>query len=842
MWPIFKKWFSTPARYRLSKYGGQVKMVNAMEAEFEAMEDGQLRAMTETLRERLKNGASLEEILPAAFGAVREVSKRALGQRPYDVQLMGGIVLNEGNIAEMKTGEGKTLVATLPSYLNVLGGKSVHIVTVNDYLARRDEVWMGGIFHRLGVKTGCITSGMSLEEKKKAYEADVMYGTNNEFGFDYLRDNMALSEENRVQRGFDFAIVDEVDSILVDEARTPLIISGPAEDHTDLYKVINDLVRKLVREDYVLDEKQKSVILSDGGVEKAQKWLGEKSLLRGDDLYDYENVQLMHHINQSLRAHTLFKRDKDYIVRQNAVVIIDEFTGRMMPGRRFSGGLHQALEAKERVSILKEQQTLSSITFQNYFRLYEKLAGMTGTAATEAEEFSDIYNLSVVEIPTHRPMIRADLQDQIYRTKEEKQASIIGRIKEIVKTQQPLLVGTASIEQSDYFSSLLEKEGLVHEVLNARNHEKEAFIIAQAGRKGALTIATNMAGRGTDIQLGGNEEMLMQQLEEGDEEARERLKEQVATEKEEVIKLGGLYILGTERHESRRIDNQLRGRSGRQGDPGKTCFFLSLEDDLMRVFGSEKLENMLKKLGWEKGESLAHPWISRSLEKAQEKIENRNYDIRKTLLKYDNVLNEQRTIVYQQRREMMQQESVEDIIADIKVEVVENLWRDYVAENPTGERLNELKEVLRGKFNVVVKEACETAESLKEFVTDEIDRRIVNNRVLVGQENMGGIERSFLLQVVDRCWKDHMYSLEMVRQSVGLRAYGQKNPLSEYRKEAFHLFEKFLQQVRERILQILLNISIQKKPVVQAPSVKKVLVKGKKGNPQQRGRKKGRRR
>ena len=676
---IARKLFGSANDRRIKGYAPNVEAINALEPELEKLSDDQFRARTDEFRAKLAAGEKLDDLLVPAFATVREAAKRTLGQRHFDVQLIGGMVLHEGSIAEMKTGEGKTLVSTLPVYLNALAGKGVHVVTVNDYLARRDAEWMGQIYKFLGMSVGVIVHGIEEDERHAAYAADITYGTNNEYGFDYLRDNMKYELAAMVQRGHNFAIVDEVDSILIDEARTPLIISGAIDDRSDLYNIIDAYIPKLDAEDYEIDEKQRSVSFTEVGTEKLENLLREAGILKGDSLYDVENVTVVHHVNQGLRAHKLFQRDKDYIVRDDEVVIIDEFTGRMMPGRRYSEGLHQALEAKEHVKIQPENQTLASITFQNYFRMYSKLAGMTGTAATEADEFADIYGLDVVEVPTNREMVRIDDDDEVYRTADEKFKAIIELIKDCHERGQPILVGTTSIEKSELLSEMLKKDKVTHQVLNARYHEQEAFIIAQAGVPGAVTIATNMAGRGTDIQLGGNFDMRVQQelgeIPEGEERERriEKIRAEIAVLKEQALAAGGLFVLGTERHESRRIDNQLRGRSGRQGDPGHSKFFLSLQDDLMRIFGSERMDGMLQKLGLKDGEAIVHPWINRALEKAQQKVEARNFDIRKNLLKFDDVMNDQRRVIFEQRIDLMGQETVTETVADMRHEVVENL-------------------------------------------------------------------------------------------------------------------------------------------------------------------------
>ncbi len=797
----------------------EVERINALEPELEKLSDEELRARTGRFRERLAAGESLDDILHEAFATVREAAKRTLGQRHFDVQLIGGIVLHQGKIAEMKTGEGKTLVATLPVYLNALTGRGVHVVTVNDYLARRDAEWMGPIYRLLGLSVGCIVSGMDESARRAAYACDITYGTNNEFGFDYLRDNMRMRLEDMVQRGHYYAIVDEVDSILIDEARTPLIISGPAEDSSELYRRVDELVRRLEPEDWEKDEKQRTVVLTERGVERMQALLEEAGLLKSGDLYDIENVTLVHHIQQALRAHHLFQRDVDYLVRNNQVIIVDEFTGRMMPGRRYSDGLHQALEAKEGVPVQPENQTLASITFQNYFRLYEKLAGMTGTAATEAAEFEEIYGLQVVVIPTHKPMIRKDEDDEVYRTAREKYEAIVREIEEAHRRGQPVLVGTVSIEKSEHLSKLLKQKRIPHQVLNARYHEKEAQIIAQAGRVGAVTIATNMAGRGTDIQLGGNAEMrIRQELGENPDAAEaERIRREVAQEHERVVELGGLYVIGTERHEARRIDNQLRGRSGRQGDPGRSKFFLSLEDDLMRIFGSDRMDGMLQKLGLKEGEAIIHPWINKALEKAQQKVEARNFEIRKNLLKFDDVMNDQRKVVYEQRLELMRSEDVSETVRDMRYQVIEDLVRRHIPEKAYPEQWEseKLQKELERVFGIalpVVEWAREEGiaeEEIEERVRAATDKLMARKVAQYGEAIMRAAEKSILLQVLDHLWKEHLLHLDHLRQGIHLRGYGQRDPLNEYKREAFALFEAMLANLRLTVTQVLAHLEIR---------------------------------
>ena len=805
--------------------------IGALEPDLEALSDSDIKARTGVLKERAANGESLDDLLVDAFATVREAARRALGQRHFDVQLVGGMVLHEGGIAEMKTGEGKTLVATLPVYLNALAGRGVHVVTVNDYLAQRDAEWMGRVYRFLGLETGCIVAGLDTAERRAAYAADVTYGTNNEFGFDYLRDNMKFSLEERVQREAEFAIVDEVDSILVDEARTPLIISGPTEDNSELYVRVDRLMPRLVEEDYEVDEKARKATLTDAGAERLEKLLADEGLLKSPGLYDVQNIAVVHHVNQALNAHKLFRRDVDYIVKDGKVVIIDEFTGRMMEGRRYSNGQHQALEAKEKVNIENENQTLASITFQNYFRLYPKLAGMTGTAATEAAEFSEIYGLGVVEVPTHMPMIRADNDDEIYRTADEKLEAIVAQIEDCRERGQPVLVGTTSIARSEELAALLKKRKVPHHVLNARYHEQEAFIVAQAGRPGAVTIATNMAGRGTDIQLGGNLEMRLAEELGGieDSEKRKRVAEKVEREieagHERAIAAGGLYVIGSERHESRRIDNQLRGRSGRQGDPGASKFFLSLEDDLMRIFGSDRMDGMLRRLGLEDGEAIYHPWINRALAKAQEKVEARNFEIRKNLLRFDDVMNDQRKVVYAERVDLMSAADVSDAISDMRAHVVEGLVSRHIPENAFSEQWDTdglRQEALRvfGLDLPVADWAAEEGiadEEIRSRLADAVDRKMAEKAARVGPETLRRVEKSLMLQLLDRLWKDHLLSLDHLRQGIGLRAFGQRDPLNEYKREAFEMFDAMLERFREAVTATLAHVEVQLQPPAEAP-------------------------
>ena len=819
---IAKRVFGSANERYLKTLHKDVAAINALEAGLEGLTDEDLAARTPWLKGRLQAGEELDDLLVDAFATVREASKRALGQRPFDVQLMGGIVLYKGMIAEMKTGEGKTLAATLPVYLNALKGEGVHVVTVNDYLAQRDADWMGKIYQFLGISVGFIVHGLSDAERKEAYAADVTYGTNNELGFDYLRDNMKFSLEEMVQRRFSYAIVDEVDSILIDEARTPLIISGQAEDSSELYNAIDKIIPKLTPEDYEKDEKLRAATFTEAGTDKLEILLKETGLLGSGNLYDLNNVLLVHHANQALRAHMLYSRDTDYIVKDDKVIIIDEFTGRMMEGRRFSEGLHQALEAKEGVHIQNENQTLASITFQNYFRLYPKLAGMTGTAMTEAGEFSEIYKLEVVEIPTNLSCVRDDVDDEVYRTTREKDEAIIEQIITCRKRKQPILVGTVSIEKSEHLSRLLKKKKVGHQVLNARYHGQEALIIAQAGTPGTVTIATNMAGRGTDIQLGGNADMRIDQElnDPNDKAGTKRILADVEAKKAVVIEAGGVMIIGTERHESRRIDNQLRGRSGRQGDPGASKFYLSLEDDLMRIFGSERIDSMLQKLGLEDGEAIVHPWVNKALEKAQQKVEARNFEIRKNLLKFDNVMNDQRKVIYEQRKDMMSAEDVSDDLADMRFEVINEMVARCIPEKSYSEQWNTSalhEEVLRvlGQDLPIsdwAKEEGIADTEIRERLIESTDRMMAEKTAAYGPEVVQAVEKSLLLQLLDQVWKEHLLTLDHLRQGIGLRAYGQRDPLNEYKREAFGLFETMLEILRERITQILSHVELEMMP------------------------------
>jgi preprotein translocase subunit SecA len=824
---IARKLFGTANDRVLKEFEKSVAAINALEPELVELKDYELRARTDDLRARLGAGETLDDVLVDAFATVREAAKRTLGQRHYDVQLMGGMILNKGRIVEMATGEGKTLVATLAVYLNALEGRGVHVVTVNDYLASRDAAWMGEVYKFLGIKVGCIVHGLDDDERRAAYNCDVTYGTNNEFGFDYLRDNMKFSLETMVQREFSYAIVDEVDSILVDEARTPLIISGQAEDSSELYTKVDKIIPDLVAEHFEIDEKARAATLTEEGVEHVEQLLINDGTITEGNLYDIANVSLVHHVNQALKAHKLFARDTDYIVKDNKVIIIDEFTGRMMEGRRFSEGLHQALEAKEHADIQNENQTLASITFQNYFRLYEKLSGMTGTAATEADEFADIYKLEVVSAPTNVPCVRIDNDDEVYRTNAEKYAAIIELIKDAQTRGQPVLVGTVSIEKSEHLSDLLKKEDIPHNVLNARYHEQEALIISQAGGYGAITIATNMAGRGTDIQLGGNLDMRIEA--EGADEARAKeITDEIAAERVKVREAGGLYVVGTERHESRRIDNQLRGRSGRQGDPGASSFFLSLEDDLMRIFGSERMDGMLRKLGLEDGEAIVHPWINKALEKAQQKVEARNFDIRKNLLKFDDVMNDQRTVIYEQRKDLMRTDDVSESVADMRHEVIENLVKRYVPEKAYAEQweTEALQNDIKRIFNMDMpvedwgKEEGVAEAEIEDRVRDAVNRRMAEKAANYGTDLWRMVEKNLLLQLLDQHWKEHLLSLDHLRQGIGLRAYAQRDPLNEYKREAFDLFESMLVSLREHVTSMLINVELhidQEQPDVPAP-------------------------
>jgi preprotein translocase subunit SecA len=850
---LARKLFGSANERRINGYRPRVEEINALEKELAGLTDDALRLRTDAFRKELAGGKSLDDILVPAFATVREAAKRTIGQRHFDVQLIGGMILHEGKISEMKTGEGKTLVATLPVYLNALAGKGVHVVTVNDYLAARDAEWMGQIYNFLGLTVGVIVHGLDDDERREQYKRDVTYGTNNELGFDYLRDNMKYRLEDMVQRGHVYAIVDEVDSILIDEARTPLIISGPLDDRSDFYNTIDAFIPRLDKPDYEVDEKQRAVTLTEVGMEKLEQLLKAENLLKSESLYDVENVSVVHHVNQALRAHKLFARDKDYIVRNGEVVIIDEFTGRMMPGRRYSEGLHQALEAKEHQPIQPENQTLASITFQNYFRMYKKLAGMTGTALTEADEFLDIYNLEVLEVPTNMPLVRLDEHDEVYRTAAEKYRSIITLLEECKVKGQPVLVGTTSIEKSEQLAEMLRQKGWeqhdftdpnafaalysgdegakstkVFAVLNARYHEQEAFIVAQAGVPGAITIATNMAGRGTDIQLGGNADMRIRQEITDVEDYATRMRDpradeiraQVARLKDKALAAGGLFVLGTERHESRRIDNQLRGRSGRQGDPGRSKFFLSLEDDLMRIFGSDKLDGMLQKLGLKEDEAIVHPWINKALEKAQQKVEARNFDIRKNILKFDNVMNDQRKVIFEQRVDWMREENVAEIITDMRHAVIDTLVAKHVPENAYPEQWDTpgLKEELTRVLSIDIpvdtwaKEEGIADEELTARIDRQADEHMAAKVAQWGPDVIRYVEKSILLQTLDHLWREHLLMLEHLRQVIGLRGYGQRDPLNEYKAEAFNLFEAMSDRLREAVTAQLMRVEIVQQP------------------------------
>ncbi|RCL00884.1 MAG: preprotein translocase subunit SecA [Candidatus Tokpelaia sp. JSC189] len=827
---LARKFFSSAHERRIKTLRPRVFEINVLENEFAALNDEKLKSKTSEFRKRLAGGADLDSLLPEAFATVRETAKRVLAMRPFDVQLIGGMVLHKRGIAEMRTGEGKTLMATMPVYLNALTGKGVHVVTVNDYLAARDAESMRAIYGFLGLTTGIIMHDLDNDTRRAAYACDITYGTNNEFGFDYLRDNMAFERKQLVQRGHHYAIVDEVDSILIDEARTPLIISGPIEDRSDFYNQIDKFIPPLLPEDYEIDEKQKTATFTEVGTEKVEKMLAKAGYLKGETLYDIENVTVVHYANNALRAHKLFQRDKDYIVRNAEIVIIDEFTGRMMSGRRYSEGLHQALEAKEHVTIQPENQTLASITFQNYFRMYDKLAGMTGTAATEAEEFGSIYNLEVVEIPTNLPAQRIDEDDEIYRTEEEKYRAIIRDIRESLKKSQPVLVGTTSIEKSEQLAERLDKEG-IHDfqVLNARYHEQEAYIVAQAGVPGTLTIATNMAGRGTDIQLGGNIEMRIRQelkdMPEGPERDAgiEKIRVDVAYLKEKALDAGGLYVLATERHESRRIDNQLRGRSGRQGDPGRSKFFLSLQDDLMRIFGSNRMDAMLQKLGLKEDEAIIHPWINKALEKAQKKVEAHNFEIRKNLLKYDDVMNDQRKVIFEQRMEVMDTVDLTEMINEMREDIVCDLVKSHFPPDTYSEQWNPngLADELRKLFNLDLpitewaKQDGIDEEQILERVCNAINERAAERAKHFGPKVMGYFQKIILLETIDILWREHLYNLDHLRSAVGLRGYAQRDPLNEYKTESFELFQAMLVSLRRDVISKLMRFELIQEPKAQ---------------------------
>jgi len=831
MFDFLTKLFGSRNERILKQMYPVVEQINAMESRMQLLSDDELKAKTAEFKARLADGETVDALLPEAFAVAREASVRCLGMRHFDVQLIGGMILNNGMISEMKTGEGKTLMATLPVYLNALTGRGVHVVTVNDYLAKRDAEWMGRLYAFLGLSTGVIVHGISSEERKNAYASDITYGTNNEFGFDYLRDNMAFAREDLVQREQHYAIVDEVDSILIDEARTPLIISGPAEKAGDLYMKADAIIKQLDAADYEKDEKDKAVSLTEEGMEHVETLLREGGLMPTGNLYDPENVNLMHAITQCLRANTLFTREVDYIVRNDEVIIIDEFTGRMMPGRRYSDGQHQALEAKEGVTVQPENQTLASVTFQNYFRMYEKLAGMTGTADTEAEEFEKIYKLEVVIVPTNNPMIRDDKADLIFGDQEDKYIAVIEDIVSSHKSGQPILVGTTSIEKSEFLSGVLTKRGIKHEVLNAKQHEREAEIVAQAGRKGAVTIATNMAGRGTDIMLGGNPDMLISQLpgKLSEDERKEKIAEikaQCAAEHIEVVAAGGLHIVGTERHASRRIDNQLRGRAGRQGDPGSTRFYLSLQDDLMRIFGGEKMQAMLTKMGFNKGESIEHPWVTKAIENSQKKVEGRNFDIRKQLLEYDDVMNQQRDVVYSQRRELLEADDVRDVIEDMRRDFVATMVDRHMPAHAYADdwALDALHDELQQQLTLdapvkswVESDEVQDAGVMVERICSALAEMMQTKEERVGVEAMHNFEKYLVLQMLDHHWKDHLLAMDHLRQSVGLRGYAQKQPLQEYKRESFELFAAMLGRVRMETMLALHQVRVEQPVPVEEP-------------------------
>jgi len=840
---LFKKILGSSNDRTVKGLLNRAQAINALEPQFTALSDAELRAKTQEFKDRLAAGQTLDQILNEAFATVREAAKRTLGQRHYDVQLVGGMVLHRGGIAEMRTGEGKTLVATLPTYLNALEGKGVHVITVNDYLAQRDSEWMGQVYRFLGLSTGVIVHGLTQGERQRAYNSDITYGTNNEFGFDYLRDNLVYDPREMVQRGHNFAIVDEVDSILIDEARTPLIISGPTEDRSDFYRTMDGLVRQLITDPdtYEHDEKQRQVLLTEYGSEQVERILEEGGHLAPDSagLYDPANISVVHHVNQALRANVLYQRDRDYIVRDNEVVLIDEFTGRMMHGRRLSEGLHQAIEAKENAEIQPENQTLASVTIQNYFRLYSKLSGMTGTAATEAQEFGDIYGMDVTEIPTNLPIRRIDDDDEVYRTADEKNQAIIKQIEDCYVRGQPILVGTVSIEKSEQLSELLKahkfevdgkkRTGVPHQVLNARYHEQEAYIVADAGVPGAVTIATNMAGRGTDIQLGGNIDMKVEKwrheqrglgIEVTPEMAKEQRAEfeaEIRELKQQALDAGGLYVLGTERHESRRIDNQLRGRTGRQGDPGRSKFFLSCEDDLLRIFAGERLDMIMRRFGVQEGEAITHRWLNSAIATAQRKVEARNYDIRKNLLKYDDVVNDQRKAVFEQRQEFMLAEDLSEVITEMRRDTVADIVNRHLppkayAEQWDVEGLTERAKDLLGLELPIKEWAAEEGianEEIEQRINQAVDARAAEREALIGAEHMRGIEKNFLLQMIDVQWREHLMHLDHLRNVIGLRGYGQRDPLNEYKTEAFTLFEKLLADLRHNVTRWVMTIEFR---------------------------------
>ena len=801
----FSRIFKSSNQQELDKVQNLILAINNKESEIKSLSESAIKEKTANFKKNVQNGSvKLDEILPESFALVREAAKRTLGERHYDVQLAGGLILHKGKIAEMKTGEGKTLVSTLPAYLNSLTGKGVHIVTVNDYLAERDSKWMGKVFDYLGSSTGCITSNLDDRERKRNYACDITYATNNELGFDYLRDNMKYEMNEMVQRTHNFCIVDEVDSILIDESRTPLIISGKIEDKTILYNVANELIKHLQKNDYELDEKNKNVILTDNGVDKIEKLALQKNILKNNNFYDPSNLDLVHHINQAMKAILIFKKDTDYIVRDDKVQIVDEFTGRVLSGRRFSDGLHQAIEAKENVAVQEENQTLASITYQNYFRLYNKLAGMTGTAITEAEEFYDIYKLNVVTIPTNKQMIRRDFNDQIFRTEREKYNAITKKIIDCNAKGQPVLVGTTSIEKSERISKFLKEKKINHNVLNAKHHEQEAKIIAEAGKTGAVTIATNMAGRGTDIKLGGNKDFVV--------EGKTNDEKVFKQDENKVKNQGGLFIIGTERHESRRIDNQLRGRSGRQGDPGSTIFFISLEDELMRIFGGKSIDGMLKKLGLKENESIDHPWINKAMERAQKKVESRNFDIRKTLIKFDDVMNDQRKVIFSQRLKILRQNNINEILNDFFIEIINNLEivRINYQKSNDEKYLAEIKNITGNSINddQLINFLSQSKQNFENGMHNIFKTKKKSRVEILGEEQNKSLEKKIFLQIIDFSWRSHLQYLEQLRQVIGLRQYGQKDPLQEFKKEAFILFESLLIKIKSEVIKLLLNLNI----------------------------------
>ena len=834
------KIFKTGNQKELDRIKPLIEAINNQEVNFKALKDEEFKEKTFLLKKNIQEGRKIDSVIPEAFALVRESAKRVLNERHYDVQLIGGIFLHEGKIAEMKTGEGKTLVSTLPAYLNALAGKGVHVVTVNDYLAKRDSEWMGKVFNFTGLSTGCITNELEDEERKKNYNCDITYATNNELGFDYLRDNMKYDLAEMVQRDHHYCIVDEVDSILIDESRTPLIISGRSEDKSNFYILANKFINKLQKTDYEIDEKNKNAILTDVGIDKIEKLAIHEGILKNNNFYDPENLNLVHHVNQALKANFLFNKDVDYIVRENKVQIIDEFTGRVLGGRRFSDGLHQSIEAKENVEIQEENQTLASITYQNYFRLYKKLSGMTGTALTEAEEFFDIYKLNVVAIPTNRPMIRKDYNDQIFRTEKEKYLAITNKIIECHSTGQPVLVGTTSIEKSEKISKNLNEKKIKHSVLNAKQHEKEAKIVAEAGKIGAITIATNMAGRGTDIQLGGNKDFK--------DDDNQKNSEQILEEKNKVKSLGGLFIIGTERHESRRIDNQLRGRSGRQGDPGSSIFYISLEDELMRIFGANSIDGMLKKLGLKENESIDHPWINKAMERAQQRVEGRNFDIRKTLIKFDDVMNDQRQVIFSQRLKILKSTDIADTLKSFLDEVINDLLKVKKIYQTTNDKNIFLSSIKNISGNVMsddelINLASDDDNQFKEKIQNLFNSKHKERISLVGVNENNDIEKRIFLQIIDFSWRSHLQYLEQLRQVIGLRSYGQKDPLSEFKKEAFSLFEGLLEKIKVDVIKFMLNLNIivsQEKKVenkTQSKIPEQCLLKTMKGQKIQRNEK-----